>query len=324
MNNHKDAKLLFQSEKSRSENKKYLLTIFTPTYNRKSTIVRTYESLLSVICPIYNGNKVTFEWIIVDDGSTDGTFELGKKWCEENRLAIKYYAQENQGKHVAMNFAIQQALGEFWLTIDSDDSILPNALDVYFKSWKDVGNKNEFCAVAARCMDEYGTIVGNSLKQPLLDISALDLRLRIGFVGELLEMYKLKILKQYEFPTYDPRMRFCPENIVWFEMSKRYKMRVVDIPVRVYYHDTQNSLINVRNESRSVANFYMWLYYLNNLSRYIVYSPITILKSYIGVSMEGFLIKKNVFEILNLCNSILKRTIVLLLMPIGYMLYKFK
>lgn len=318
------ASLIYQSEKSKNNRDYFILTFFTSTFNRKDTIDRTYKSLLNLNCPIYNGKKVSFEWIIVDDGSTDKTMEFGKKWCEENKLALRYYWQENQGKHVAMNFAIQQALSEFWLTIDSDDTILPNALDIYFKCWTEIKNKNNFCAVAARCKDENGKIVGDLLKKSPYDISALDLRLKVGFVGELLEMYKLRILKQYKFPTYDSRMRFCPENIVWFEMSKKYKMRVINIPVRIYYHDTENSLINVKNESRSVANFYMWLYYSNNLSRYIIYSPLTIIKSYIGVSMEGFSIKKNIYEILKLCHSILKKSLVLFFMPIGYILYKIK
>lgn len=324
MNNHKDAKLLFQSEKSRSENKKYLLTIFTPTYNRKSTIVRTYESLLNVICPIYNGNKVTFEWIIVDDGSTDETSDLCNIWCKENKFPIRYYWQENQGKHVAMNFAIQKARGEFWLTIDSDDTILTNALEIYFKVWNDLKNKDEFCAVVARCKDEKGNIVGNLLPHSPLDVSAIDLRLKYRIKGEMLEMYKVSILRHYKFPTYDSRMRFCPENIVWFEIAKRYKMRVIDEAVRVYYHDARNSLVAVKNVRRSVSNYYMWLYYLNHLSGYVVKNPIFILKAYIGVSMDGFFIGKKVSEILDACNSKFKKLIVFCLMPLGYFLCKIK
>ena len=70
------AVLKYQSDKFKCGNHKYTLTFFTSTYNRKDTITRTYESLLSIIPPYYNGSKVTFEWIIVDDGSTDNTAEL--------------------------------------------------------------------------------------------------------------------------------------------------------------------------------------------------------------------------------------------------------
>lgn len=313
--------LLFKSPRFNFENA-YTLSIFTPTFNRKDTIIRTYKSLLSVICPIYRGIKVTFEWIIVDDGSTDKTIELGEKWCEENKLAIRYYWQENQGKHVAMNFAIQQALGKFWLTIDSDDTILPNALETYFKTWNDIKEQKNFCAVAARCKDERGKIVGDLLPHSPLDVSAIDLRLKYRIKGEMLEMYKVNILKQYKFPTYDSRMRFCPENIVWFEIAKKYKMRVIDEAVRIYYHDAKNSLMIVKNIRRSISNYYMWLYYINNLSKYIFYNPIFILKAYIGVSMDGFTSKKNIIDILKDCNNIKRKIFVALFMPFGYILSK--
>lgn len=303
---------------------KYSLTFFTSTFNRKDTIERTYESLLNVICPTFNGRKVTFEWIIVDDGSTDGTIELGKKWCKENKLAIRYYRQENQGKHVAMNFAMQQALGEFWLTIDSDDTILPNALEIYFKTWSGIKDCDDFCAVAARCKDESGKIVGDLLPHSPLDVSAIDLRLKYRIKGEMLEMYKVNVLKQYSFPTYDNRMRFCPENIVWFEMARKYKMRVIDEAVRVYFHDAVNSLMVVKNVRRSVSNYFMWLYYLNNLSRYVIYNPVFILKAYVGISMDGFLIGKKASDILGSCNSMTKKLFVFCLMPLGYILNKIK
>lgn len=316
------ASLIYQSEKSINNSDYFILTFFTSTFNRKDTINRTYKSLLNINCPIYNGKKVSFEWIIVDDGSTDKTMEFGKRWCEENKLAIRYYWQENQGKHVAMNFAIQQALGEFWLTIDSDDTILPNALEIYFKTWNDIKEQKNFCAVAARCKDERGKIVGDLLPHSPLDVSAIDLRLKYRIKGEMLEMYKVNILKQYRFPTYDSRMRFCPENIVWFEIAKKYKMRVIDEAVRIYYHDAKNSLMIVKNIRRSVSNYYMWLYYINNLSKYIFYNPIFILKAYIGVSMDGFTSKKNIIDILKDCNNIKRKIFVALFMPFGYILSK--
>ena len=80
------ANLLFQSEKSQST-QHYKVTIFTPTFNRKSTIPRTYESLKQLKC----NNSSNFEWIIVDDGSNDNTEKLGELWCKENIIPIRYF-----------------------------------------------------------------------------------------------------------------------------------------------------------------------------------------------------------------------------------------
>lgn len=316
------AVLKYQSDKFKNRKADYTLTFFTPTYNRQNTIARTYESLLNIVLPCYKGEKVTFEWIIVDDGSTDDTLELCKKWCLENKLPIRCFHQKNQGKHVAMNFAIQQAaLGKFWLTIDSDDTILPNALEIYFNAWNDIDDDKNFCAVTARCKDSNGNIVGTLLPHSPFDVSAIDLRLKHRIKGEMLEMYHTAILKQYPFPTYDPRMRFCPENIVWFEIAKTYKMRVIDEAARIYYHDTV-SIMTLRNANRAAANYYMWLYYLNNLSRYAIYNPVFMLKAYVGISRDGFTSGRKASAILHDCNHILKKVAVAIFMPAGLFLSK--
>ena len=67
------------------------LTVFTPTYNRAYTLGRLYESL----CRQSNKN---FEWLVVDDGSKDGTEELIKSWQSEEKISIRYIYQENGGK----------------------------------------------------------------------------------------------------------------------------------------------------------------------------------------------------------------------------------
>lgn len=253
-------KLLFESEKSK-ESSDYFVTIFTPTFNRKDTIVRTYQSILQL--KVVSGG---IDWIIVDDGSSDGTEELGCQWCEENKLSIRYFKQENQGKHVAMNFAVQQARGKFWLTIDSDDTILPDALLKYYKAWNSIpeNERNEYCGVSARCIDSEGNIVGDKLPYQPMDVSFTELRMKYRIEGEMLEMFRVDVLRQYPFPEYDSRMRYCPEAIAWFEMAKKYKLRVINEAVRTYYYDASVSIMRERSVKRSAANYFLWLYLVNN------------------------------------------------------------
>ena len=72
-----------------------VLTIFTPTYNRAHTLPRTYESLCRQSCK-------EFIWLIVDDGSTDQTAELVRRWQDEdNGFPIPYLYTENGGMHTA-------------------------------------------------------------------------------------------------------------------------------------------------------------------------------------------------------------------------------
>ena len=309
------ANLLFQSEKSQST-QHYKVTIFTPTFNRKSTIPRTYESLKQLKC----NNSSNFEWIIVDDGSNDNTEKLGELWCKENIIPIRYFKQKNQGKHIAMNFAIQNARGEFWLTIDSDDTILPDALDLYINTWNAIKNKELYCGVSARCIDESGNLVGSKLPYEPMDTTFTDLRFKYNIKGDMLEFYKTNIIKQYTFPTYDTRMRFCPEAIVWHEIAKKYKLRVINKATLIYYHDAPTSIIKEKNIPRSISNYYLWLYYINNLSKYILSNPIEIIKAYVGISMDGLICKKSIKTILQDSNSSIKRLLVLLLLPLGKIL----
>ena len=97
-------------------------------------------------------------------------------------------------------------------------------------------------------------------------------------------------------------------------------MRVVDRAARIYFHDATTSIMSAKNVNRSAANYYLWLYHINNLSCYIIYNPIFILKAYVGLSMDGFISGRNAATILKDCNSVLKKVFVALFMPAGFFL----
>lgn len=98
-------------------------TIFTPTYNRKELLKKLYVSL-------QNQTFKDFEWLIVDDGSNDGTNELVKDFLKEKKLDIKYFFKENGGKQRAYNFALEKAQGELFICLDSDDKYQNYGLEI--------------------------------------------------------------------------------------------------------------------------------------------------------------------------------------------------
>lgn len=104
-------------------------TIFTPTYNRAYILPKLYQSLLR------QSNK-DFEWLVIDDGSTDNTETLVQKYINENKIPIRYYLQKNQGKHIAINKALNLANGEYIVTVDSDDYIVDNHIEICKKLTK--------------------------------------------------------------------------------------------------------------------------------------------------------------------------------------------
>lgn len=106
-----------------------LITVFTPAYNRANTLPRVFEGLKKQ-------TYKNFEWIIIDDGSSDNT-----KCVAENMLSekvffnITYKYQQNSGKHIAINRAVEIAKGEFFIILDSDDTCTDNALECFVEEW---------------------------------------------------------------------------------------------------------------------------------------------------------------------------------------------
>ena len=114
-----------------------LVTIFTPTYNRAYRLTALYESLCSQTCK-------DFEWLIVDDGSSDNTEELVNGWINENKIDIRYIKQQNGGKHRAINNGVKNARGILFFIVDSDDILPDNSIDRVAVHYKMIEGKSEF------------------------------------------------------------------------------------------------------------------------------------------------------------------------------------
>ena len=111
------------------------VTVCTPTYNRANVLHRVFESLKF---QTYRN----FEWIVIDDGSQDDTENVVKIFKQESDIDIKYFYQKNQGKHNALNYAVKLATGELFIIADSDDSFLPNSLEVFVETWLSIPEKD--------------------------------------------------------------------------------------------------------------------------------------------------------------------------------------
>src|SRR5690242_2999845 len=129
-------------------NPRYCFTVFTPAYNRAPTLPRVYESLKAQTFR-------DFEWLIVDDGSTDNTPELVAQWQSTGELSIRYFQQEHCGRHIAFNRGVHEAQGTLFLNCDSDDAFVPQTLTRFLYHWENIplAERSSFSAVTALCMD---------------------------------------------------------------------------------------------------------------------------------------------------------------------------
>lgn len=186
------------------------ITIFTPTYNRIRLLERLYKSL------IVQSSK-DFEWIIVDDGSSDTTEKEVKEWIKEEKVVIKYFRQINAGKHLAINKGVELAKGTLFFIVDSDDYLLPESLNIIIEKYKFAKNKYAVSGVVGRRQYETGLIVGNQNFTELVS-NSLDIRYKHNVAGDLVEVYELEKIKGFSFPEFENE-KFCPEALVWNRLA---------------------------------------------------------------------------------------------------------
>lgn len=193
-----------------------LLTIFTPTYNRVHTLPNLYKSLLNL--PV-----VDFEWLIVDDGSVDGTEELIKGYINEEKLNIQYIKNKNKGKHVAINTGVSLAKGELFFIVDSDD-VLPNSsMKTILKSYESIRNNKEIAGLSGRRGDKSGVVIGDRKDYDRLICNAIDFRFKEKIKGDMAEVFKIEVIKKYKFPNFEGE-NFCTEALIWNRIAQEYSM----------------------------------------------------------------------------------------------------
>ena len=207
-------------------------TVFTPTYNRAHTLRNVYGSLLSQ-------TYKNFEWLIVDDGSTDQTHELVQSFKSEKILNIRYFYQKNGGKHVAFNKGVLEAKGNLFLTLDSDDQCISTALERFYLNWIDIpeDRRKEFSGVTCLCKDELGRIVGGKLPKPTLEGLPHEVTEKYRLSGEKWGFHKTDILKIYPYPVF-PKERYIAESLVWNRIGRIYKIKFINEPLRLYINSS--------------------------------------------------------------------------------------
>lgn len=246
-------------------------TIFTPSYNRAHTLARVHESLT-----LQTYRK--FEWVVVDDGSTDGTKELVLRWVAQSDFPIRYFYQENSGKHIAFNRAVEFSRGELFLPVDSDDAFVPNALERLLHWWKSIpeGKRNNYTGIVCLCQDEQGHLVGQRFPENPLDTNALDLTYKLKIRGEKWGFHRTEVLRDHPFPE-DAFTRFIPERVVWDQIARKFQVRCVNEPLRIYYQDSGNQLTKTNLRSKaSVRNYFLLI--LNRDLDCFRYDPKTFIK----------------------------------------------
>jgi glycosyltransferase involved in cell wall biosynthesis len=296
-----------------------LFTIFTPTYNRAHTLHRAFESLSTQTLR-------DFEWIVVDDGSTDGTEQLVGGWMKSAGFAMRYLRQDHGGKHIAHNLALDAARGKFFTCLDSDDGLMPDALEKLARAWDAIPEdvRPAFCGVDALCCDQYGNIVGDKYPVDPLDADMRERKYVYRPRGEKWGILLTDIARRYPFPKV-AQGQYLPEGIVWLDMAKTYKSRAVNEIARVYYIDETEPGVTVAIKRRLAAHaegnwhYYIWL--LNNDLEYFFRAPMPFIKAAVMLPVVAWLTRRGVGRTLRELQTPAGKSLVIAALPASVLFF---
>lgn len=186
------------------------LSIITPTYNRKELLKEAYESLKAQ-------TSKDFIWLVIDDGSTDGTEKAIESFIGEGLVEIEYYKKENGGKHTAVNSALDKVKTPFtMLSLDSDDKLKPEAVETVNRELKlHPGIKG---AVFMK-EDERGKSYTEFISPALEVASWRDAVCKEYFSGEALLVLESDYIKNYRYPVIEGE-NFFTEGYVYLQLSE--------------------------------------------------------------------------------------------------------
>lgn len=198
------------------------LTVFTPTYNRVHTLPRLYASLLAQ-------TSFDFEWVVIDDGSTDATAELLASYETSTvNFPIVWETVPNGGKPRAINRGTALAKGRFFFILDSDDYLLPTAVETLIRWAKEIEDDPSFIGVGTAILTEDGRYL-KGVPPKVNELGYVDAtnleRASYDLDADMREAYKLDLLKQIPFLTIEGE-KFAPEGITLNKFALRgYRIR---------------------------------------------------------------------------------------------------
>jgi len=225
-----------------------LFSIIIPTYNRAQFLKKTIETVL------YQTYSL-FEIIIIDDGSTDNTFEVVNEIKNEK---LKYYKIKNSERGAARNYGAQIAKGDYLNFFDSDDLMCENHLSeanelikLYNKpEWFHLGYRIETgtgeCIKTVVDIDQDANL--KLVRGNFLSCNGVFIRKDIAALNKFNEERSLSALEDWE---------------LWLRMAVQYKLRYKNIVTSVIVnHDTRSVLST--NKDQLIIRFEKFIQLVTN------------------------------------------------------------
>ena len=165
------------------------LTVFTPTFNRAHLIGRVYESLCRQTCQ-------DFDWLVIDDGSTDNTREVVEGFIKEQRISIRYIWKENGGLYTGYNAAYEVISAPLNVCIDSDDFMPDNAVEKIIKIWRERGSEQYAGIIGLDFYADSKQPIGGYFPEGLDEVYLHDLHLHKIHRGDAKQVMRTDVMRK--------------------------------------------------------------------------------------------------------------------------------
>ncbi|HEX9980730.1 MAG TPA: glycosyltransferase family A protein [Flavobacterium sp.] len=198
------------------------ITVFTPTFNRAYCLKQLYDSLL-------RQTSADFTWLIIDDGSSDGTQALVESWINEQKVDIRYLYQNNHGMHSAHNTAYKNIQTALNVCIDSDDFMPDNAIALILERWAEVQSNPAIAGIIGLdASKDSGTVVGTGFPDGIRFSTLSELYRIHGVKGDKKLVLRTEVVRKFPlYPLFEGE-KLVPLGTLYHMIGQQYKFFCVN------------------------------------------------------------------------------------------------
>ena len=211
------------------------LTVFTPIYNRAHTLERLYRSLCAQ-------TSKDFEWLVVDDGSTDGTANLVQGFAEEGLVPVRYIYKENGGLYTGYNTAYANIDTELNVCIDSDDAMPEDAVERILKTWREKGSDRYAGLIGLDCYMDSGEPIGGRFPEAMKDCWLMDLYAKRIHRGDAKQVMRTALMKQVAPQVGFPGEKNFNPVYMLLQVCDQYPLLVLNEPLCLVEYQQGDSM----------------------------------------------------------------------------------
>ena len=286
--------------------------------------MNNFEPLVSIIIPVFNGEKYinqaidsainqtykNIEIIVVNDGSTDNTEEIVKSYGDK----VRYFYKENGGVSSALNLGIKESKGEYISWLSHDDLYKPNKIERQIKELENIENKNN--TILYSLFDIYNERLG-MLNKELMEKIRQDLEiLNLDEKSYSFNMIKILFSSSFNFITFlIPKELFY--KISFFDETKKtvqdYLLIVAFFKNNIKFHYIAESLTVSRHHKDQgtitlldlhLKELYFYFKYIFNLLKtQFQKMPFWQFESLLNILKERTLISVYTYMLTEWCNG---------------------